>query len=245
MARHLALDSPSTTAAGITASPSGERVVAASLRPDGSVRKERKVRPGFTPAEDIARYRPPATRTAASGGGRGRGVPGLGAAVQAALGISASPATRGRGRGVHPPALISERERRPPGAQSTPRAATAARWKTSEDWTGKDKGKATQALPTRVKADEPRDSWDAVSSDDEVDDASKEERPLPPPVPVSTPTRVEATSAVEEAEKRTRALRKKLRQAEMLSSRPARTTEEQNKVDGISALEAELAALSV
>jgi hypothetical protein len=35
------------------------RIIPASVRPDGTVRKVRQVRPGFTPAEDIQLYRPP------------------------------------------------------------------------------------------------------------------------------------------------------------------------------------------
>ncbi|KAJ3035566.1 hypothetical protein HDV00_003664 [Rhizophlyctis rosea] len=33
-----------------------ERIIAASRRPDGTIRKERKVRPGFVPQEDVVRY---------------------------------------------------------------------------------------------------------------------------------------------------------------------------------------------
>lgn len=33
-----------------------ERFIPGSRRPDGTLRKERKVRPGFTPAEDVVRY---------------------------------------------------------------------------------------------------------------------------------------------------------------------------------------------
>ncbi|KAK9467225.1 hypothetical protein V1512DRAFT_262244 [Lipomyces arxii] len=45
-----------STNAGIVTTDSGERVIPSTPRKDGSVRKEIKVRPGFTPAEDIARY---------------------------------------------------------------------------------------------------------------------------------------------------------------------------------------------
>ncbi|KAI8905691.1 hypothetical protein PhCBS80983_g02590 [Powellomyces hirtus] len=41
---------------GIRESKTGERVIPATRRPDGTVRKERKVRPGFVPQEDVTRY---------------------------------------------------------------------------------------------------------------------------------------------------------------------------------------------
>ncbi|PVG03486.1 hypothetical protein CPB86DRAFT_779200 [Serendipita vermifera] len=49
---------PETTAAGIAVDPrTQERVVPATRRADGSVRKELKIRPGFTPQEDQTRFR--------------------------------------------------------------------------------------------------------------------------------------------------------------------------------------------
>ena len=36
----------------------GEKVIAPTLRPDGSVRKERRVRSGFVPQEEMPRYVP-------------------------------------------------------------------------------------------------------------------------------------------------------------------------------------------
>ncbi|KAK7049589.1 hypothetical protein VNI00_005620 [Paramarasmius palmivorus] len=49
---------PDKTAAGIIVDPQSlDRVVPESRRPDGSVRKEIKIRPGFTPQEDVKRFR--------------------------------------------------------------------------------------------------------------------------------------------------------------------------------------------
>jgi partner of Y14 and mago len=42
---------------GIQTTKSGERVIPASVRPDGTIRPERKVKQGYTPAEDIATYK--------------------------------------------------------------------------------------------------------------------------------------------------------------------------------------------
>lgn len=43
-------------ASGIHADENGDRVIGGSVRADGSVRKTVKVRPGFTPKEDVKRY---------------------------------------------------------------------------------------------------------------------------------------------------------------------------------------------
>jgi len=49
---------PETTVAGIAVHPRTlERVIPESRRPDGTVRKEIKIRPGFTPQEDVSRFR--------------------------------------------------------------------------------------------------------------------------------------------------------------------------------------------
>ncbi|KAH9853789.1 hypothetical protein C2E23DRAFT_820498 [Lenzites betulinus] len=49
---------PEITAAGIAVDPRTlERVIPESRRPDGSVRKQLKIRPGYTPQEDVRRFR--------------------------------------------------------------------------------------------------------------------------------------------------------------------------------------------
>ncbi|EUC66741.1 mago-bind domain protein [Rhizoctonia solani AG-3 Rhs1AP] len=49
---------PEKTASGISVDPRTlDRVVASTRRADGSVRKELKIRPGFTPQEDVGRFR--------------------------------------------------------------------------------------------------------------------------------------------------------------------------------------------
>ncbi|KAF5393876.1 hypothetical protein D9757_000091 [Collybiopsis confluens] len=49
---------PKQSASGIAVDPRTlERVIPSSRRSDGSVRKELKVRPGFTPQEDVSRFR--------------------------------------------------------------------------------------------------------------------------------------------------------------------------------------------
>lgn len=64
----------STTKAGIATTSSGDRHIPSSTRPDGSVRKEIKVRPGYRPPEDVEVYK---NRTADAWKSRGKGgVPG-------------------------------------------------------------------------------------------------------------------------------------------------------------------------
>ncbi|KDR83815.1 hypothetical protein GALMADRAFT_262184 [Galerina marginata CBS 339.88] len=49
---------PEKTVAGIALDPQTlERVIPESRRPDGTVRKQIKIRPGFTPQEDVRRFR--------------------------------------------------------------------------------------------------------------------------------------------------------------------------------------------
>ncbi|KZT24466.1 hypothetical protein NEOLEDRAFT_1048033, partial [Neolentinus lepideus HHB14362 ss-1] len=49
---------PDKSLAGIAVDPKTlERVIPESRRPDGSLRKEIKIRPGFTPQEDVKRFR--------------------------------------------------------------------------------------------------------------------------------------------------------------------------------------------
>ncbi|KAJ9649062.1 hypothetical protein H2201_007541 [Coniosporium apollinis] len=66
---------PATSKAGITTNTStGERHIPSSVRPDGSVRKEIRVRPGYRPPEDVEVYK---NRTAEAWKNRGSGgVPG-------------------------------------------------------------------------------------------------------------------------------------------------------------------------
>lgn len=65
---------PTPSKAGIVESNSGERHIPASTRPDGSKRKEIKIRPGYKPPEDVETYK---NRTADAWKTRGSGgVPG-------------------------------------------------------------------------------------------------------------------------------------------------------------------------
>jgi partner of Y14 and mago len=62
---------PTPSKAGIVEDQSGERHIPASVRPDGSTRKEIKIRPGYKPPEDVEVYKNRTAegfRTRSSGG---------------------------------------------------------------------------------------------------------------------------------------------------------------------------------
>ncbi|MCJ1430696.1 hypothetical protein MMC27_000046 [Xylographa pallens] len=64
-----------STKSGIITSDSGERHIPSSVRPDGTKRKEIRIRPGYKPPEDVEVYK---NRTAESWKSRGSGgIPGL------------------------------------------------------------------------------------------------------------------------------------------------------------------------
>lgn len=66
--------SPESSKAGIKIDKDGNRIIPSSVRPDGTLRKAIKVRPGFTPPEDVEVYK---NRTAEAWKSRGKcGVPG-------------------------------------------------------------------------------------------------------------------------------------------------------------------------
>lgn len=68
------VETPNISKAGITTSATGERHIPASVRPDGTLRKEIRVRPGYRPPEDVEVYK---NRTAEGFRNRGKaGVPG-------------------------------------------------------------------------------------------------------------------------------------------------------------------------
>lgn len=65
---------------GITTTDTGDRHIPSSVRPDGTVRKEIRVRPGYRPPEDVEVYK---NRTAEAWKNRGKtGVPGAEAMTQ-------------------------------------------------------------------------------------------------------------------------------------------------------------------
>ncbi|KAG9190336.1 hypothetical protein G6011_08424 [Alternaria panax] len=84
------VETPAISKAGITTSATGERHIPASVRPDGSLRKEIRVRPGYRPPEDVELYK---NRTAEGFRNRGKaGVPGAEAVRKEEIPSTSSPA---------------------------------------------------------------------------------------------------------------------------------------------------------
>ncbi|KAL7423464.1 hypothetical protein Q5752_001044 [Cryptotrichosporon argae] len=161
---------PEKTASGIVVDPlTLERVVPASRRADGSVRKEQRVRAGFVPQEDVGAYRPRhagGARRVPGAGGRtatpGKAENPLDADVVAALGADSPRTAAARGEAQRP---------RQTGAG---RAGGAATSKTGvqvvTDVTGVEGQKAarrTQGAKEAKETEGKARNWDSESEEDE------------------------------------------------------------------------------
>ncbi|KAI5474840.1 hypothetical protein MNV49_002344 [Pseudohyphozyma bogoriensis] len=150
---------------GIHESFDGERKVAASRRPDGSLRKEIKIRPGFTPEEDVVRYRSirsqeQAAREAVKGRVPGL-VPGSGQAAVQAVVAGMSKAQKKN---------LKRKEKR----------------KEDADKSGEEEGEGEEDVP---------EDWDADEGEDKGKGGKAVEAvapPPPPPPPVEDSKRVKA-----------------------------------------------------
>ena len=125
-----------STKSGIITSETGERHIPSSLRPDGSQRKEIKIRPGYRPPEDVEVYK---NRTAESWKTRGsNGIPGA-ATVDTIFGDSKTSNKNAKRREARKKAKASEEaESRDEEAQRTSskeagQALAVENWRTSAD----------------------------------------------------------------------------------------------------------------
>lgn len=125
-----------TTKSGIFTSETGERHIPSSLRPDGSQRKEIKIRPGYKPPEDVEVYK---NRTAESWKSRGSsGVPGA-ATVDTVSGDSKTSNKNAKRREARKKAKASEEaesrdgEAQGTSSKETGRALALDSWRTSAD----------------------------------------------------------------------------------------------------------------
>lgn len=107
------------TKSGIITSTDGERHIPASVRPDGSTRKEIKIRPGYKPPEDVEVYK---NRTAAAW------------------------KTRGAGAGVPGAAAVDQDDRKSPSNKNAKRREARKRAKAAEDGRRKQENDTGEAL---------------------------------------------------------------------------------------------------
>ncbi|KAJ1311365.1 hypothetical protein OPQ81_009858 [Rhizoctonia solani] len=160
---------PDQTPSGITVDPRTlERVVPSTRRADGSVRKELKIRPGFTPQEDVGRFR----------GSR-----------QQAADRSALP--KGHIVGWVPPSSETKPKPKPkPGSLAAATAAAAA------DTAGMSKAQKKNAKRSEKRAEKRnqtvvvKENWD----DDDDDEAGKGKAAGTEPETRETDTVAETTS---------------------------------------------------
>ncbi|KAE8246504.1 hypothetical protein A4X13_0g5758 [Tilletia indica] len=244
---------PVASVAGIVEDPSTQqRIIPASVRADGSVRKERRIKPGFTPQEDVTRFR--STRQAAAANARrvvpGSGIPGApGPSTRIDLPASSSASSAGLSK-----AAKKNAKRRAARASAGGVGGTAAFDDEDED------GEEDE------EEDVP-DAWDEDDAEGSTNSGSKSAR-SPPPSSSATPstrsntdaqpttTTANGTSSVDDTTaeavdpaKRAKALAKKIRAAETLREKAGGgetlLPEQQAKVDSLDALVAELAALEI
>ncbi|KAJ3150114.1 hypothetical protein HDU86_006738 [Geranomyces michiganensis] len=182
---------------GIVEYKPGDRVIPASRRPDGTVRKERKVRPGFVPQEDAARYsnaKIEATKVPAGY------VPGLQQSTSIAGG--------GSGGAIHQSAVD-------PAVSKAAKKNAKRKAKKVEEGLG---------IGARVTATDSSTSKPAAS------------------IPAAAPS-TSIPSAAADAEKKLKALRKKLRQITDIETKESLNDDQRQKIASKPQLEAEVAEL--
>ncbi|PWN45464.1 hypothetical protein IE81DRAFT_344768 [Ceraceosorus guamensis] len=222
-----AVPGQATTASGIVESGQ-ERVIPGSVRADGSQRKERKVRPGFTPAEDVGRFR--SSRQQAAEALSRRPPPGsVPGSLNAASGAAGPSVGLSAARSARSGAVSSSTA---PGA--APRAQASSKADESTSWRSMRKTSASQTP----------DAWD----DD--DDRTPAKTTAAVPNKDKRLSAANSASALSEDSRRARAVAKKLRAAEALQDKQQAgeeklSTEQRAKVDGIERLRQELKALEV
>ncbi|KAK0528864.1 hypothetical protein OC834_003901 [Tilletia horrida] len=262
---------PAVSAAGIIQDPNTQqRIIPASVRADGSVRKERRIKPGFTPQEDVTRFR--SSRQLAAANSRrivpGSGIPGA-AGPSTHISIPSS-ASAGSSASAALSKAAKKNAKRKAARAAGGGGSGAAGDRTFDDEDGDEDGEE-EDVPDAWDEEEPASSAGrpqaASASKGSAPEAAEPSKPEPAQASSSRGT--ESASAVvppaaeaesggaEEASsgaavdpaKRAKALAKKIRAAETLRERAhsgeTLLPEQQAKVDSIDALTAELASLEI
>lgn len=149
MAPSSGSESPSTPSkAGITVTADGQRVIPSSLRPDGSARKEIRVRPGYRPPEDVEIYK---SRNAEAWKNRGSGgVPGADTAADATASAATTNEKNAKRKAARKRAKEASDAAPPPEEEPPKPAEPPARLRTSEA-TDEEKEKMAKAIRKKIR----------------------------------------------------------------------------------------------
>ncbi|GAA5959334.1 hypothetical protein JCM3765_006567 [Sporobolomyces pararoseus] len=212
---------PEKSNSGISRNQDGQRVIAATRRPDGSFRQEIKIRPGYTPQEDVSLFRSSKQVELDQHRARKGTVPGLkpNPLVQDALrGISGGGGGAGTSASKSAKKNAKRKEKRNEGGTSQASASVKDSWDDDEEDEGKNAEGTTTTTPSTSST-------------------------APPPAPET----LEPTT--EDPAKKLRNLKKKLKQTQQLKEKldegATLGQAEQDKVDGMKSLEEEIAKLEL
>ncbi|GAA5988175.1 hypothetical protein JCM5350_002211 [Sporobolomyces pararoseus] len=215
---------PEKSNSGISRNQDGQRVIAPTRRPDGTFRQEIKIRPGYTPQEDVSLFRSSKQVELDQHRARKGTVPGLkpnNPLVQDALrGISGGGSASGSKSAKK---NAKRKEKRNEGATSSENNVKDS-WDDDDD---------QEEQKTRQGQEETTTSTSSSST------------ALPP----TTGSETSPETTTEDPAKKLRNLKKKLKQTQQLKEkRDGGVTlgqAEQDKVDGMNSLEEEIAKLEL
>lgn len=216
--------------AGITRNADGQPIIPASLRPDGTTRREIKVRPGYLPPEDVEVYK---NRTAEAWKNRGSGgIPGAGSASDSDRKNTAANGNSAKRRAARKKAKEKDGERDDEDDEDADKEVKQVKqvkqvrevkaMKVVEVKEVKEAKEAKEAKEVKevdeVKSlKEVKEAKEAKEAKMEAKTAAKGE-PLPPTDRAASPER-KPEQTQEEKEKQAKGLRKKIRQTAELKNR--------------------------
>ncbi|KAG1874508.1 hypothetical protein DFJ58DRAFT_721516 [Suillus subalutaceus] len=157
---------PDQSAAGIAIDPRTlERVIPESKRSDGTVRKQLKIRPGFTPQEDVSRFR----------GSRQQALDATALPKGHILGwVAPSAAASSKGKTATPPPNKNAKKRA--NARAKKNADKAAVIK--DNWEDEEEGEDEAAADVKVATEESKEgSSETSSTNDATTGSHTEDKP--------------------------------------------------------------------
>ncbi|KAG1779769.1 hypothetical protein EV702DRAFT_85849 [Suillus placidus] len=164
---------PDQSAAGIAVDPCTlERVIPESKRSDGTLRKQLKIRPGFTPQEDVSRFR----------GSRQQAMDATALPKGHILGwVAPSAATPSKGKAATPPPNKNAKKRANARAKKSAEKAAVIK----DNWEDED-GEDEAAADVKVAAEESEEGSSKTSSTNDATTGSHtEDKPNRAPAPDS------------------------------------------------------------